>query len=105
MTLQERLGIQRVRLGLKMPATVLEVGIAENDEDGKQSFPNASHPVILHAGGNEAIYALHKFEDDDLWVVRLNDNSDDWVTIRRATEGDKRAIENQSRLEELFPLV
>lgn len=104
MTLRERLGIQQVRLGLKLPTTIEEVSIAENDEDGKQLFPNASHPVILYPNGAEAIYALHKFEDGDVWVVRLSDHSDNWVTIRRASEADKRAIENQARLEELFPL-
>lgn len=105
MTLRERLGVQQVRLGYKLPTTMAEVAVAENNDDGKRSFPNASPAVILYPNGVEAIYALHKFEDDDVWVVRLSDNSDDWVMLRRASEADVRAVENQARLEELFPYV
>lgn len=94
MTVYERLNIERARLGWKLPTTPKQVEAVEAAEknDREASFPNASKPVIMKINGEPTIVALHRFEDQDVWLVRLHDHSDDWVTVRRATDVDKDII-------------
>ena len=104
MQLNQRLQIQRVKLGWKFPETVNEVAVAENDAQIKKARFPTGEPVILELGGTPSIVALHSFSDGDVWLVRLQDYSEDWVTIRQATGNDKRAIWNRLKLESLFPV-
>lgn len=84
----KRLWIQQARLGYKFPTTVEEVEASEKESNG---IPNTC-PVGCVLDGEAGIFALHNFSDGDVWLVRLHDYSEDWVTIRRATEADKRTI-------------
>ncbi len=90
MTLHQRLNIERARLGYKFPITVKEIDAAEKESN---SIPNTC-PVACTLDGKTGIFALHNFEDGDVWLVRLDDHSDNWVTMRNATESDKRLIQS-----------
>ncbi len=49
--------------------------------------PNAS--AIAFSISMECWVALHRFMDGQLWVVRLNPNTDEWITVRPASERDE----------------
>lgn len=88
MTLLQRLNIERARLGYKFPTTVKQVQASEKESNG---IPNTC-PVACTLDGKPGIFALHNFSDGDVWLVRLHDHSDDWVTQRVATDSDKLTI-------------
>lgn len=88
MTLHQRLNLEQARLGYKFPTTMKEIDAAEKESNG---IPNTC-PVTCTLDGSPGIFALHNFEDGDVWLVRLHDHSDNWVTMRNATDSDKRTI-------------
>jgi len=88
MTLLQRLNNERARLGYKFPTTIKEVEASEIESNG---IPN-NCPVACTLDGNPGIFALHSFSDGDVWLVRLHDHSDNWITQRVATETDKQTI-------------
>lgn len=88
MTLHQRLNFERARLGYKFSTTMKEIDVAEKESNG---IPNTC-PVVCTLDGSPGIFALHNFEDGDVWLLRLHDHSDNWVTMRKATDSDKRTI-------------
>lgn len=98
MSLLQRLNLERARLGYKLPTTVKEVEICESQDeqsnaDHSDGLPNTC-PVACALDGQPGIFALHRFSDGDIWLVRLHDHSDNWVTMRTATDADRRTIQS-----------
>jgi hypothetical protein len=54
---------------------------------GLKEYPWAFNPPVRH------ICALHKFADDDIWLLRFNSNDATWVKVREAAEEDLKFFE------------
>lgn len=59
-------------------------------------IPNLSEAGMSQAVG--AFVALHEFTDGDVWLLRLHPHTDDWVTVRRASDRDWDTFTNSGLL-------